>query len=236
MNLVRESVKEAIRKLLPIKQILEIYLGEELEPNVPNDQFDRNISEAEEKNIQKLIKKELTIHNQDKNKLDEKVSLQKGGYEDNKEIHLKDLSKEIHSKDVSKDVHSKDLSKDLNLKDLNSKILEIINKSDSSSSTSESDTPMTKATKHSEKNYTPQRGGNKEDLLEKKIDDRIKHILEKDLGEEDLDTSLSYRAETNEKDYQEIFSNNVEEKMASNEKDKDSSKSKRKFFNNYLNF
>ena len=69
-----------------------------------------------------------------------------------------------------------------------------------------------------------------------KIDDRIKHILEKDLGEEDLDTSLSYRAETNEKDYQEIFSNNVEEKVASNEKDKDSSKSKRKFFNNYLNF
>lgn len=209
MNLVKESIKEAIRKLLPIKQILEIYLGEELEPNLPNDQFERNITEAEEKNIQKLINKELN-NSIEKPKLDEKMSIQKGG--DEKEF-------------VSKD--------------LNTKILEILNKSESSTSSSDSETPMTKATKDSERSYTPQKGGNgqiKEESLEKKIDDRIKHILEKDLGEEDLDTSLSYRAETNEKDYQEIFSNNVEEKVASNEKDKDSSKSKRKFFNNYLNF
>jgi hypothetical protein len=79
------------------------------------------------------------------------------------------------------------------------------------------------------------------------IDDKIKNILEKNLGETDLNTSLSYRPETNEKDYQEIFSNNVGDpnvvvknnnnNTAGNDtKEKDSSKSKRKFFNNYLNF
>ena len=61
-----------------------------------------------------------------------------------------------------------------------------------------------------------------------------------------MNTSLSYRPETNEKDYQEIFSNNVggantntknNINTAGNDtKEKDSSKSKRKFFNNYLNF
>jgi hypothetical protein len=216
INLVKDSIKEGIRKLLPVKQILEIYLGETLDANVPNDaDFDKNVTEADEKNIQKLIKKGLDEPNQPSNLLENKPNPtpppQIGGTND---------------------------------KDLNTKILEIINKKSSEidSVTSKSnDTPLTKATKHLSSDSTSssdsnvsfvknvQKGGD--------IDDKIKNILEKDLGEGELDTSLSYHPETNDKDYQEIFSNNVgggAQNSAAN--NKDSSKSKRKFFNNYLNF
>jgi hypothetical protein len=222
INLVKESIKEGIRKLLPVKQILEIYLGEPLEANLPNDNdFDKNLTEADEKNIQKLIKKGLDEPNNPSNPSNPSnpgnpnvlPPPQIGG----------------------------------NDKDLNTKILEIINKksSDLDSTTSKSnDTPLTKATKNLTSNSSDsddssiasinnikkeQKGGD--------IDDKIKNILEKDLGEGEIDTSLSYHPETNDKDYQEIFSNNVVvENSAVNNTNKDSSKSKRKFFNNYLNF
>jgi hypothetical protein len=96
---------------------------------------------------------------------------------------------------------------------------------------------MTKATKNiTDSNTSPE---NSENYKSKNIDDKIKNILEKDLGETDIDTSLSYRPETNDNKYQEIFSNNQNGGPSSpvgNNTNKDSSKSKRKFFNNYLNF
>ena len=57
--LVKDCIKEAIRKLLPIKHILQIYLGEEMEGGSPDDHFEKSISEIEEKNLTKLIKKDL---------------------------------------------------------------------------------------------------------------------------------------------------------------------------------
>jgi len=215
INLVKESIKEGIRKLLPVKQILEIYLGEPLEVNVPNDNdFDKNVTEADEKNIQKLIKKGLDEPSNPTNQLQNNPNVlpppQIGG----------------------------------NDKDLNTKILEIINKksSDLDSTTSKSnDTPLTKATKNltsdSSESSNSSKSSIKKDQKGGDIDDKIKNILEKDLGEGEIDTSLSYHPETNDKDYQEIFSNNAGvENSVVNNTNKDSSKSKRKFFNNYLNF
>jgi hypothetical protein len=57
--LIKDCIKEAIRKLLPVKHILQIYLGEELEVGLPDDNFDKSISEIEERNLNKLIKKDL---------------------------------------------------------------------------------------------------------------------------------------------------------------------------------
>jgi hypothetical protein len=225
INLVKDSIKEAIRKLLPVKQILEIYLGETLEPNLPNDDdFDRNVTEADEKNIQKLIKKGL----------DEPGSTNM----------VKPLNVDQSNNPV--------LQIGGNEKDLNTKILEIINKKSSevNSVTSKSDdTPLTKATKNLTSNTdsdldSKSNNSNSEkikniDIKNQKggdIDDKIKNILEKDLGEEEIDTSLSYHPETNDKNYQEIFSNNVGGQNSTVKNNKDSSKSKRKFFNNYLNF
>ena len=283
IHLIKDSIKEGIRKLLPVKEILELYLGEELEPNIPNDNFDRNITEADEKNIQKLIRRELTntnpisrlenfsnnnlvklegqdmlvkidprevLNKQDTNEILNKINAQEGFKNTNQE-GFKNINQEgvknINQEGV-KNSHLQ-IGGD-EKKDLESKILDIINKpsteNKSNNTSSENkkydktseieDSPMTKATKVSSNHTSPKK--------KETIDDKIKHILEKNLGETDLNTSLSYRPETNEKDYQEIFSNNIgggntdnnNTKNETKNDTKDSSKSKRKFFNNYLNF
>jgi hypothetical protein len=220
IHLVKDSIKEAIRKLLPVKEILELYLGEELEQNIKNDQFERNITEVDERNIQKLIKKELILDqiaepfkNQTQTiepfKNQTQSQAQAGESFKEKKNNDSPLNNAINLLNLQKGGDEK--------KDLESKILDIINKTTSdikltgekssyvtpkSNKTSESnDTPLTKATKNisSEvKKYNSLEIKNKET-----IDDKIKNILEKNLGETDLNTSLSYRPETNEKDYQE---------------------------------
>jgi hypothetical protein len=244
MNLIKDAIREAIRKLLPLKEILEIYLGDELEPNNIPD-FDRNITEAEERNIQKLINKDL------KEEFNNNLDFKEGD-------KLRDFKQGDLKPNDLKQQGGND-SQSTTQKDLNSKILEIINNksnndhfspkkltadlhSENYANKSSSDTPMTKATKtlsntsdsnSSHSNHSKMTGGN--------VDDKIKKVLENDLGASDLETSLSYRAETNDKDYQEIFANSLAPQPAKNQHQnggnsiKDSSKNKRKFFNNYLN-
>jgi hypothetical protein len=59
MNIIKECIKEAIRKLLPVKHILQIYLGEDMDMNAKDDQFEKVMSDAEEKNLSKMIQKDL---------------------------------------------------------------------------------------------------------------------------------------------------------------------------------
>jgi len=226
INLIKESIKEAIRKLLPLKQILEIYLGEELEPNQIND-FEKNISEAEERNIQKLINKDLKeTQNLDVMKKDAQI----GGFQeksDNKDLNEKILDI------INKDQMNKNIADNVNSE---KKPQLTANYHPSDYNKNSEDTPMTKATKtlsDTSSDKSKKGGGND-------VDDKIKKILEKDLGETDLETSLSYRPETNDKDYQEIFANSLapqpsKNQSAGNNSIKDTSKNKRKFFSNYLN-
>ena len=143
---------------------------------------------------------------------------------------------------------------------MNSKILDIINNDNSNNdhfspkkltadihstnyvNKSSTDTPMTKANR----TLSNTSDSNSEPIIQHKmsggnVDDKIRKILENDLGASDLETSLSYHAENNDKDYQEIFANSLAPQLAKNQHQtggnsmKDSSKNKRKFFNNYLN-
>jgi len=59
--LIKDCIKEAIRKLLPLKHILHIYLGEEMEVGIPDNNFDKSISEIEGNNLNKLVKKDLYL-------------------------------------------------------------------------------------------------------------------------------------------------------------------------------
>lgn len=229
---IKDSIREAIRKLLPVKQILEIYLGEELEPNINNDQFERNISEADANNIQKLINKELNqkveplINNQAvPNNNQAFPNNNQAVLNNNQAVPNNNQTVPTNNQIVStsnqlvptnNQAGGNNIIEQNRSGDLNSKILEIINQKTESE---------------------PNSYGTPKDNINN-IDNKIKNILEKDLGEPDLETSLSYHQEANDKDYQEIFANNAESanKNMSNTKDKDSSKSKRKFFNNYLNF
>jgi hypothetical protein len=41
---IKECIREAIRKLLPVKHILQIYLGEEMESGEPDNNFEKSLS------------------------------------------------------------------------------------------------------------------------------------------------------------------------------------------------
>ena len=59
--IIKDSIKEAIRKLLPVKHILHVYLGEDLDINNINqdNKIGKVISEAEENYITKLMNQDL---------------------------------------------------------------------------------------------------------------------------------------------------------------------------------
>jgi hypothetical protein len=256
--LIKDAIKEAIRKLLPVKQILEIYLGEELEKDIPsNEQFDKNISEVDERNIQKLINNDLINEH-----------FTKSSSENNRKKHqIGGAVRHIHS-DTN---HSKDL---------NTKILDIINeksgisvnntsvqqkylsenniknsKTRSSSPTSSATSSMSNSSSSSKNKYVKSKvdikhnksisstSEIKKDNTNATIDSKIKYILEKDLGETDIETSLSHQNGTTDKKYQEIFTNNSI-KIDKNQSNKDNLnpinenetyRNKKKFLTKYLN-
>jgi hypothetical protein len=59
INIIKECIKEALRKLLPVKHILQIYLGEDIEVDKNEDQFEKALSDVEERNLAKIIQKDL---------------------------------------------------------------------------------------------------------------------------------------------------------------------------------
>ena len=238
INLVKDAIKEAIRRLLPLKELLEIYLDDELEQNDLPD-FDRNITEIGERNIKKLINKDLKeeeidnksfpiiINNKLSEQQEQKSLEQQGGNNndslDQKTPKEKDLNSKILDIINNENNSSKNLTSDINSenytnKSSNKQIQTLSNTSDSKSPQSDN-LKMT--------------GGN--------IEDKIKQVLENDLGASDLETSLSYRPETNDKEYQEIFANSIGPQPFKNQNQtcrnsiNNSTLNKKKFFNNYLN-
>jgi hypothetical protein len=59
LSIIKDCIREAIRKLIPVRHILKIYLGEDIELNNVNDEFEKVLTDAEEKNLPKMIKKDL---------------------------------------------------------------------------------------------------------------------------------------------------------------------------------
>ena len=232
INLVKDAIREAIRRLLPLKELLEIYLDDELEQNDLPD-FDRNITEIGERNIKKLINKDLKeevdyksfpiIINDKTSEEQEQKSLEQQGGNNTQSPKQKNLNSKILDIINNENNSSKNLTSDIDSenytnKSSNKQIQTLSNTSDSKSPQSDN-LKMT--------------GGN--------IEDKIKQVLENDLGASDLETSLSYRPETNDKEYQEIFANSIGAQPFKNQNQtggnsiKDSTLNKRKFFNNYLN-
>ena len=74
MNIIKDCIKEALRKLLPVKHILSIYLGEDVEENNNDDNFEKSISEADEKNLTKIINKDLSENKQLEYNIFEKIN------------------------------------------------------------------------------------------------------------------------------------------------------------------
>jgi hypothetical protein len=66
IQLIKVCIEESIRKTLPLKHVLEIYLGDELVDQVPDDNFERTITEVDEKNLKQLLKQELNYQVENK--------------------------------------------------------------------------------------------------------------------------------------------------------------------------
>jgi hypothetical protein len=56
-DIIKESIKEAIRKMLPVQHILREYLGNEYKPS--NDDLDKPISINDSDNLKRLVSKDL---------------------------------------------------------------------------------------------------------------------------------------------------------------------------------
>jgi hypothetical protein len=252
MNLIKDCIKEALRKLLPVKHVLQFYLGEDIDNNLANDQFEKAMSDAEERNLTKLIKKDLGSDNllpHDKSNLElEFNNSQRLNTVDSTDTPRPKLSEVSKNKVNSDKLVQKTNSEE---KTIGSKILGIINqKKDSETSSMNSimsDSSDTKKRSTMKKSTTSSNANNSEikinlnKAIESKksetFDDKVKKILEKDLAtDSDLETSLNYSQEDNDNKYQEIFSNSLVSPKKDDKKDTKQFKEKQKFFNNYLQF
>jgi hypothetical protein len=231
--IIKDAIKEAIRKLLPVKHILQTYLGEDINMNNIHDDVGVVMTDVERQNLGKMIEKDLANNN---NML---------------EIEYNSPSKPVNNMIPSNMMGGK-LSTNSEEKTIGSRILNIIKspnmseqrlKKNNSSSSEKMKGGMIK--KNSEKfSSTSSSVDNFESakLNSKSLDEKLKNILKKDLAtDSDLETSLDYSKEDNNDKYQEIFSNSLINNKDNNAKSKetktnDIDKDKKKFFNNYLQF
>jgi len=142
INLIKDCIKEATRKFLPIKHILDIYLGEEVEYGDHDNKFENSISEVEEKNLTKLIKKDLldTEKNDLLNKAKEDLKMlpaseKKLDTDLDKLVNInyseEDLIKDYKKEELAKkDYERKTSPKRLSENTVGSQILKIINNND----------------------------------------------------------------------------------------------------------
>ena len=210
LAIIKEAITNAIKKILPINLIIESYLKTNLETNV--EDFEKNITESEKNNMNLLLKHESEIE-------------QKGGNENlNKQI-LNIIKSNRSSSEKQKggdDTQSSSKKKIPSRNNSSSSKKHSSSRKRSSSSRKRSSSSSSKKRSISSKKHSSekQHGGD--------IDSKIKDILKTQLGDNDLETSLSYRPEKNDRDYHEIFTNN---KTLNNN---GSVVNKQKFFKNYL--
>jgi hypothetical protein len=258
MSIIKDCIKESLRKLLPVKHILKIYLGEDIEIDNNENQFEKVLTDVEERNLTKIIQKDLACDNPKPNidqfkTIDYKPDIEQFktiDYKQDNPIKSNTEEKTIGSKIlniINDSVTSSDIASILESDKMRNKT-KVISENSSSDSVSSDSLKKTieqynavlstlgpkglkLASSQSELGTTK-----KIDVPESKLEsfeDKIKKVLQKDLAtDSDLETSLNYSQEDNDNKYQEIFSNSVN----SSKKDQTNTKYKKKFFNNYLHF
>lgn len=240
MCIIKDCIKESLRKLLPVKHILKIYLGEDVEIDNNENQFEKVLSDVEERNLTKIIKKDLAHDNtnQEPNESNSGVHTEQFKSIDKQENPIKSNTEEktIGSKILNIINHSVTSSDIASI--LESDKMKNGTKANSENTSSDSDNISTDSLKKTIEQFdavinTAKKIGAHESKIES-FDDKIKKVLKKDLAtDSDLETSLNYSQEDNDNKYQEIFSNST----APSKKDESKNlKDKKKFFNNYLHF
>jgi hypothetical protein len=137
--IIKECVKEAIRKLLPVKHILKMYLGDDDDSNniIDNNKFGKAMSDAEENYLTRLMNKDLSNNNLDFNesKIDNKsiqltneIQIDLNNKKSQDSIILDIINKQSSLTNVSDKLKKSDKQKKLDIKNnIDSKIKDILN-------------------------------------------------------------------------------------------------------------
>ena len=256
--LIKIGIKEAIRKMLPRRFILETYLNEGLEDKTETN-FEKILTENENKSVTKLVKQELDngIYDDRNN-----FNIYNKRFEERKNSSIQNGgSRETATTTSTSSVRKIDSSETRSEKSFGSKILSIIDRGKATENL-ERKYEFIETGKNSslsnnkneeingvEKQLTPipnksisNVGGsanNFKDIASQgsNIDTRIKDILNNDLGDSDLDETSVYNLEKDPSNYQEVFSNSVKEDHVNNivnSTDRRKNLEKNQFFANYL--
>jgi hypothetical protein len=249
MAIIKDCIKESLRKMLPVKHILQIYLGEDMEVNNSDDHFEKAMSDVEERNLTKLIHKDLSnnkLEYKQSNKYDSDATapsqlgsqIKQSTNTEEKTIGSRILNIINENSATSSDMTSvlrtsqKDTSKtskqDISTSDIANTIAESIKKFEDTVSKTDTKPPIPTVHDVNQKILPKKQGVSNETF-----DDKIKKILKKDLAtDSELETSINYNHDNNK--YQEIFSNSHIETKA-NTTNNNLDKNKNNFFSNYLN-
>lgn len=230
LQIIKEAIESAIRKILPMNLILNKYLGDNRNYGKEFN-FDVNLNATQLKNIPLLLELES-----EKYTTSERSTVKK--HSDHSVYSNKNYSDKSSKKSEQ--------SNKINTPDINNKIISMINNK----------VPLTESNEIFQKkeNVKSEKISNSSSTLKKiinqsvnksadtkslSIDSKVKHKIKKNFADSE---SLTYNKEDNNNNYQDIFSNSdmksgiIEQETNLNTHDKNENKSRDKFFNNYLNF
>ena len=246
LKLINNCIEETIRKTLPLKHILDLYLGDDIIEDVPNDDFNSTITEIEVQNLKTLLKKELNEPSYEPSyKLPETIDKKSSEVNSNfliKEPTIKHQNSQlsnikediVSTENIVSTIVSTPVKQELEMKggtnnsntnstqNVNKKILNILNNKDLDLS----DYNKTSENKLKQHNVSET---SSDKLNYTNMDMNLKKILKNDLVESETE-SINNSYKQNNKSYQEIFSNSVNNNLINEDTHKN------KFFNNYLQF
>ncbi len=120
-DIIKQSIKEAIRKMLPVNHILDKYLGSKIEPILI--EVDKPLSRTETENLKELVNYDLNIQQNDSIHLTENKSI----VSDNETNNILNELKNSMVKPISEyyNENKNSIENELSIKDINTQISEI---------------------------------------------------------------------------------------------------------------
>ena len=257
LQLIDSSILSAIRKILPMNIILQKYLGDNT--NYGNEfNFDVNLNAKDLKNLPLLLELDteqysVTPVNNEKKYTEtasrKNYSTQSSHHKSNNSLSEKNNLEEKLSNNEKISENYKSNNQNVNTPSLNNKILQLIddnkvNLTESNDIFQREEIPNNQDKKEQSsstlKKIINQSINKSAETKSLSINSNIKNNIKKNLADTE---SITYNKEDNNKNYQDVFSNSdmphngiIEQDTNLNTQDKNESKSREKFFNNYLNF
>lgn len=189
-DVIKKSIEQAIRKLLPMNVILQNYLGKTFEQN-KNDDFENPISQSDYNNLKHMLKKGTET----KPSNDDKINI---------ELELPETKKINHSTEHFKQL--KELAKNNSPKRIE---LETKKQSEHRKITSESIMSISDTSKHNKSDSN--------NNLYLQMKQSYQNRLDKKKNVDSEDASVSYfKQNNNRQEYEEVYGGNQKEKKKQN--------------------